>query len=332
MLFEDRLGIDVYRPIGMEWFTEGYWAINDLEDTAKQFLDLDAAKPKDGTPPLNRYTSKIQQKEGEYFVLDPGGYKAHRAATLDFFKANDFDYVLASIPAHVPLFKELIAKYKPNAKLIVQVGNNWRLEDYQGLNVLASIAPRVTWGVNVMFYHQEFDTKIFKRKPVKLTHKIHTYVNVLGNMPTAEHDFLYLERLLPDYEFKSYGGQCRDGNMNGPVELAKSMHEAEFILHSKPGGDGFGHIIFNAYACGRPVIARPSQYRAQLAEQLLVPGTFLDLDALGLRNCAEKIQLDERFNPDEIKQMGLRAAARFKEVVDYDKEGKEIEAWLTTLQ
>lgn len=25
ILFEDRLGWELYRPIGMEWFDEGYW-------------------------------------------------------------------------------------------------------------------------------------------------------------------------------------------------------------------------------------------------------------------------------------------------------------------
>jgi hypothetical protein len=40
MLFEDRLGMELYRPIGLQWLHRGYWAISNLKGTAKQFLDL----------------------------------------------------------------------------------------------------------------------------------------------------------------------------------------------------------------------------------------------------------------------------------------------------
>lgn len=320
--------MDVYRPIGMEWFEHGYWAINNQKDTAKQFLDIDAAQPKDGTPKLNKFVSHVEH-DGEYFVLDPGGVKGHRACTFDFFKENQFDYVVASIPAHVQLFQGLIAKYQPNAKLIIQMGNNWDIEKYAGMNVLASIAPQLT-SANAIFYHQEFDLKLFKPRVTHPTKVINSYVNVLHAMPSAYADFMELERLLPGYDFNSYGGQNRDGNMTGPRELANSMNEAQFILHSKPGGDGFGHIIHNAYASGRPVIARPSQYKDQLAEQLLVPGTFLNLDELGRAKtavCIKALTNDD----DALFRMGKAAAERFKQVVDYDKEAEEIKAWLKNL-
>lgn len=326
MLFQDRLGIDTYRPIGMEWFDEGYWAINDQADTAKQFLDLDAAKPKDGTPKLNKFVSHVRQ-DGEYYVLDPGGVKGHKACALDFFKNNTFDYVLASIPAHVDKYRELVEKYQPNAKLIIQMGNNWDIEKYAGMNVLASIAPQLTTA-NAMFYHQEFDLKIFSGQVNHPTKKISSYVNILQRSGQGWADFIELEKLLPDYDFKSYGGQCRDGNMDGPRELANSMHEDEFILHSKPGGDGFGHIIHNAYACGRPVIARPSQYKGMLAEQLLVPGTFIDLDHLGRTLAAQTIR---SMSDDDLDVMSRRAFKRFKQVVNYEKEAEDIKAWLGNL-
>lgn len=43
MLFQDRLGLSVFRPIGMEWFTEGFWAVNDQEDTASNSSDSSKA-------------------------------------------------------------------------------------------------------------------------------------------------------------------------------------------------------------------------------------------------------------------------------------------------
>lgn len=331
LLFENRLGIELYRPIGMEWWDNGYWAINNLEDTAKQFLDLEQAIPADGTPPLNTVAAG-NHAEGIYMVLDPGAQSAHKACTFNFFVNNRFDYVIASIPAHVELFKDLIAKYQPWCKLIIQMGNNWNLANYKGHNVLASIAPQPAPDVNVMFYHQEFDLKIFHKSPALPSKKIHSYVNVIKNTGVGWNDYRQLKRILDTkgYDFKAYGGQCPDGNMTGPVALARSMREAQFIFHVKPGGDGFGHIIHNAYAVGRPIITRPSHYKGQLAEQLLVPGTFIDLDRYGpgeIKNIIVRLTYDDR----GLRQMGERCAERFREVVNYMVEAKAIGAWLENI-
>lgn len=331
LLFEDRLEMELYRPIGMEWFNAGYWAINNQEDTARQFLDLDQALPKDGTPPLN-IAMAGNVSDGVYLVLDPGNVSAHRAATLDYFASHSFDYLIASIPAHIEPFKQLIAKYQPTAKLIIQMGNNWNILQYQGENVLASIAPQPAPGVNAMFYHQEFDLNVFLPTPVKNTKNIYSFLNIIQDSGIGWEDYKQLKRLLDGqgYTFKAYGGQCPDGNMTGPVELARKMREAQFIFHVKPGGDGFGHIIHNAYAVGRPVITRPSHYRGQLAEQLLVPGTFIDLDRYGpgeIKNIIARLTAD----PLHLKQMGEKASARFREVVNYEAEATKIGAWLASL-
>ena len=331
MLFEERLEMDVYRPIGMEWFHTGNWAINNLEDTAKQFLDISQAMPADGTPPLNIPVA-MNPADGLFMVLDPGGVSAHKACTFDYFINHQFDFLIATIPQHVEIFKELIRKYQPQAKLIVQMGNNWNLANYRDYNVLASIAPQPSHGANVIFYHQEFDTRIFAPSPTLPTKKIYSYLNIIQNSGIGWEDYQQLKRLLDTkgFDFKAYGGQCPDGNKTGPVELAESMTEAQFIFHVKPGGDGFGHIIHNAYAIGRPLITRPSHYKGQLAEQLLVPGTFIDLDRYGpgeLKNIIIRLTHDER----GLRQMGQRAADRFREVVNYDQEASDIAAWLMSL-
>lgn len=329
LLFEGRLGMQLYRPIGMEWFHEGYWAINNMEDTAKQFLALDS-QPVDNTAPLNR--ADWARSDGTYDILDPGAKTSHSACTLEFFKNNRFDYVIASIPAHVPLFERLIAQYQPHAKLIVQLGNNWDLQEYENHNVLASVAPQLGHP-NAMFYHQEFDLKVFHDTPVPAARKVYSFLNVIENSGIGWNDYTQLKRLMGrlGWEFKAFGGQCPDGNMNGAEQTARKMREAAFIFHVKPGGDGFGHVIHNAYAVGRPVITRPSHYHSQLAEQLLVPGTFIDLDRYG-RGEVKNILTRLMFDPEGLERMGRRAAQRFDEVVDYEKEAKEIQSWLTSLQ
>lgn len=329
LLFEERLDMELYRPIGMDWYNEGYWAVNDLEETAKQFLDFDQAMPTDGTPPLNMVGAG-NPKDGIYMVLDPGGTSAHKACTLDYFKNTKFDYVIASIPQHVGLFKTLVAKYQPKAKFIIQMGNNWNILQYQGENVLASIAPQSTPGINSMFYHQEFDLNIFNAETCKPTKKIYSFLNIIQDSGIGWTDYQQLQKLLKGYDFKAYGGQSPDGNMTGPVELANKMQEAQFVFHVKPGGDGYGHIIHNVYAVGRPPIIRPSHYRGQLAEELLVPGTFIDLDRYGPLEVVNIItQLTN--DPVALKAMGKRAADRFREVVDFAGEAHNIGVWLRTL-
>ena len=330
MLFEERFGYELYRPIGMEWWTEGFWAINDQPGTAKQFLSLEQAYvPGDGTPPLN-IVAKSNEKNGEYVCLDAGAETAHRACTLDFFKRNQFDYLIASIPAHVPLFKKLIAEFQPNAKLIIQQGNNW-VEDYDGENILASRAPTITDNLNnVVYYHQEFDLTLFKSNKPPLEKGIFSFVNVIQNTGIGWEDYKDLKKTMPGFRFKAFGGQCPDGNMTGPRAVADAMAHADFIFHVKPGGDGFGHVIHSAYAAGRPIITRSSHYNNQLAASLLQDGTYLHIDKLGRKGVAKDIKwLYE--HPEELEAMGNRARARFYDVVDYNAEAKEIWTWLQTL-
>lgn len=338
MLFEDRLDMELYRPIGMEWYDAGFWGINDDIKTAEQFLGMHQGYyPADGTPRLNvihkdidRIGPEDHEKADTLFVIDPGRLSYHKAARLKFFQENKFDFVVASIPAHVPIFKKLIEEYNPAAKLIIQMGNNWDMWQYAGENVLASIAPQMT-PANAVFYHQEFDLEIFAQAPIPTEKTIYSFVNCLRNYPQAQRDYDQNRRLLNDFKWGSFGGQNTDGNMTGPKELADKMAEAMFVFHSKPGGDGFGHIIHNAYAMGRILIARSSQYQNQLAADLLVPGTFIDMDKYSrgeLKNIIRRLS----YSPEQMKAIGDRAAARFREVVNYKKESEEIRLWLQKIQ
>ncbi len=331
-LFEERLGFDVYRPIGMEWFEEGFWAINNQIDTAKQFLEL-GSQSIDGTPPLNeRRAPKGTQgvMHDTFKVDDPGGLTSHWACTLDFFKRTKFDYLIASIPAHIPLFKRLIELYQPNAKLIVQVGNNWNIASFEGLPVLASIKPQ-PYGGPAFFYHQEFDTELFSPTPISSIDKAYSIVNCIEQKPEAWRMYSELKSHLEPkgWELKAYGGQCPDGNLQGAESVANAMKRSTFIINLKDGGDGYGHIIHNAYAVGRPVIISKNQYRGQLAEDLFVDGSYVNLDDYwSLEDAA--VYLDS-LTSKQIQRMGDAAAARFKEVVDFKKEAKQIGEWLKTI-
>ena len=59
LLFEERLDMALYRPIGMDWFDEGFWAINNQRDTAEQFLKPES-QALDGTPEYDAGRERIQ--------------------------------------------------------------------------------------------------------------------------------------------------------------------------------------------------------------------------------------------------------------------------------
>jgi glycosyltransferase involved in cell wall biosynthesis len=324
-LFENRLNHKVYRPIGLEWFVSGYWKINDQRDTAEQYLSVDNV-PKDGTPALN---TPLNHDGPEFYSFPREGY-TQKAVTFEEFLKMPIDIIIASIPAHIEPFQKL-AKIK-KAKFIFQVGNDWDFNSYYGLNVLASIKKReVPATTNAIFYHQDFDTAKFAVANPVTSRKIYSFVNVYQENHGFK-DFRALEKEAKQFGFKfsSFGGQCRDGNIEGPQAIADKMAEAMAIFHVKSGGDGYGHIIHNAYAMGRPVITRRSDYAGKLAGDLMTDETCIDLDHYSISQAATMLNR-MRINPEKLETMSAAAAARFKELVNFEEDAERIKQWLQTL-
>lgn len=320
--------MDIYRPAGLEWFNEGFWAINDNADTAKQFLDTQSAFVPDNTAPLNIVND---ESNGIYHIYDPGYESTHKAITLDAFKSMEFDFVIASIPQHIHLYQKLINQYQPKAKLIVQVGNNWSSNIVQGLNVLASVKPGLLDNSNVVYYHQEFDIDIFKPLNYKTDNSINSYINILQNMNQGWRDFTNLENLLVnEVKFNSYGGQCRDGSIAGASLLADSMNRNSMIFHVKDGGDGYGHILYNAYACGKPVIIRNSMYDNCLGQELFNDESSINLDGISIEDAAHKVR---KILSDEelLNSMSIKAYETFKNNVDFAYDAEKVYNWMGTL-
>ena len=161
LLFEKRLGFELYRPIGMEWATEGYWNVYNHPDTQKQFL-MDGYIPKDGTPPLNGI-SRIQ--DGIHYIKDTTHGGEQKAITLEQFKEMDIDIVIASIPAHIEPYKKLIHEFKPKAKFVFQQGNMFT-EVLSNLHTIPNLLSStvefpVPSSCHAVFYHQEFPVDPF---------------------------------------------------------------------------------------------------------------------------------------------------------------------------
>lgn len=334
MLFEGRLNGTCMRPIGIDWFPE-YWKINDLEVTAKQYLSLDQLyKPQDNTAPLNQI---IELADGVYECQDIAGGKPNKAISFEKFKEMKFDILIASIPQHIAPFQELIKLYQPQAKLIYQVGNSWDIPDnLQVKNVMASaIIPNVPHDINFIQYHQEASSDYRYIKKETLPDKnIYSFINCLNVADLFKQDwelFLEFEQRMKEWNFKSYGGQCRDSALAPDKVIANKMREARFIFHSKSKGDGMGHVIHNAFQIGTPPIVRKSDYKGKLAESLIIDGeTCITIDDKTSEQIIEEINYFSQ--PENYFKMSENAGQKFINMIDYHQEELLIRTFLENLK
>jgi len=326
LLFEDTLGWNLYRPIGMEWFYNGFWNIADPYpnpvDTASQYLDINNR----GYTPYVNLNGSNYIKDGVYYIWDGAEDIHHKGITFDQFNEMQIDIVISSIPAHDVSYKRLIREFKPKAKHIAQMGNIYQTTDAS--NVMCSTAPYpVSADKNVVFYHQKFDTNIFKYKePTNQLKEINSFVNLFP-MPEL---FNQYRSSLPEFKMKAFGASSPDGTITGNQNIADIMSQSSFGWHVKPGGDGFGHVIHNWFACGRPVITNGSDYYDKLASLLLEDEvTCIDLEQANYQQNVERIK--KWSEPENHIKMCQNASNRFKEIVNYDEEEKEIRDFLDNL-
>lgn len=324
-LLEDRLGHTLYRPIGMEWFEKGYWKIaepygNDPA-TAQQYLDVNSV-PSDGTPPLNQNPVKA---EGFRYVNESSNNVWHKAITLDQFLDIQPDIIIASIPAHIESFKKLIADYNLKSKLVYHIGNiSWHTQiPWDKVdNVMASVKEfPVPENKNVVFYRQEFNLDTFASNTSQRSGLITSFVNLL---PEKE-KFEKLHQAMPNYKFEAYGIGCPQGIVNKVSDLARIMRRSEFGYHNKPHGDGFGHVIHNWFAVGKPVIVNLKDYKDKLAGDLLEDGaTCFDLDR-GIEEVAKMIYY---MSDLEYFDMCNAVKDRFAQKVNFESDGEKVKSFL----
>lgn len=337
LLFEKRLGWEVYTQIGMEWWDEKLWNVFPARETAQQYLGLDHAM----NPPTDIRGAPLSPREilnanyenlgdGAYLVNDPVVAKPYAAMTLEKFSRTDFDVLLCSMPQHIEMWKRLQQMKGGKPKLIFQIGNSWGITgDIK--NVLASCAPvNVPPGVNAQFYHQEFDLDTYRYEPPTGTPKIYSFVHYMKGKDRMN---AFAAR-LPGWEVKSFGAGMEDSIMKAS-DLADKMREMAFGLHFKPEGDGFGHSLHGMFAVGRPPIIWGSHYRGKLAGQLMEHGkTCVDVESKELGafpSTQVPSYLKELVESGQHKAMCEAAHRRFKEVVDFDREEQEIRKFIDRL-
>lgn len=324
LLFEKRLGWELYRPIGLDWFSNGYWRIaepyNNAQDTINQYLSIsnqhwDSFKCLNGDYVLNNEI---------YHIFDGENKFHHKAITLETFKKWKFDAVISTYPSHDKRWKELKDLYQPQAKYVVQIGNEGQTTDESSV-LTSSYAFRGVAGQKVCFYHQEFETELFSPKDEADKNTVTSFVVLL---PERE---LYLkyQMSLPEFTFKAYGPGAIDGNLGTKELLASTMRSSMWGWHVKPA-DGYGHIIHNWYACGRPIITRGNYYAGKTGGLLLEDQkTCIDLDKHSFEDNLMLIRYWSK--PENYKTIRQNAINRFKEVVDFNKEASRVKEFLSII-
>lgn len=304
--------MELYRPIGGDWFLEGFWRIaesyNNYWVTVNQFLSVhQSEQPADSQHRLNP-TDIV--KNGVYHI----GWQ--RAIELQTFKEMEFDYIVASIPLHYREFTRLRNMYQPNAKVICQVGNQFDFPFEWATNIMSSTKyTDIPPNINKVFYHQEFSLEDFHHVPMRYTRKVSSF---LHQFSTRIDYPLWKEMrgVMGDWEFKQYGSGGTEAYPPTDVDVAEAMRDSDLIVHFKEEGDGFGHIVHNVFAVGRALLTKKEYYEGQMPFDLMLDGET----CLFWRDDKTLRWNVERILSHDLEEMGEKAHRRFTEIVDYDKE------------
>jgi hypothetical protein len=294
LLFEDRFGWDVRIPAGQDWWDQGIW--NFGRDTwgddrlARQFL-TPANLENDGAHPE----------------------RLHKLVTLDEARETDWDFVVASVPDNYRGYAKFAAEH--GAKFVIQAGNTNQWIDWS-LNPLvlnSSEMPLLGKGIT---YHQEFSLDDFRFSEPS-SEIVGSFVNCMDRMAC----WPYLAdamQLLPN-TFRIHGIDGIDGNVKPTKDVGTLMRSYGWAWHDKVTGDGFGHVIHNWAAVGRPLIGHGHHYAGKMAGPFWEDGvTCIDLDRHSVA------ELPELMAAADLSKMAHAIRDRFDELVDYDEEADRI--------
>ena len=316
-LFVERLGWELFRPVGLEWAENNIWLYSQNPPTQKQYLDLKAHE---------------LRKDGYYYWRDNAEEIDHKCLTWDQFRKMKIDYIISSVCQHEASFDLLQRNLKPEAALIRLLGNSGEPVDYNvSKNIIDTTnlykgredTKRVVW-------HQEFPKDLFYFTQPSKKIRIRSYLNCFNE--THYYDIWQrYKKEMPEVEWKMHGHNGDDGFISPVSALAQSMRDSSFVWHIKEHGEGFGHIIHNALAVGRPVITVKKHYEGKLVEPLLIDDvTCIDL---GLGDMEQNIRrINYWSKPENLVHMCRNARDVFDDHVDFDADFKNVKQFLKDIK
>ena len=343
LLFENRLGHQLYRQIGTDWNPD-FWGLNPDPELVECFLS-----EKDGrcAEMLSKYETLLGKEwavfslhlprigkitsagSGLYSIEDKSKDCTQTAITLEAFKAERFDLLISSIPQHFEKFEELRRRYQPHAKHIFHMGPpgvNWKIPD-MAKNVMLHSRPLGDVGkINHVFYRQEFNLKTFEAKiPARNPKIVRSYVYF------PETVRLWNDVGL-DWDFKIVGncqGPFRDIILKSS-KMAEEFANSGFTLHVKPGGESYGHTLHTSCAAGRPLIINRKDFEGSAGGALLTQETCIDISDKSPKRI--RGELIEAAEPATHLEMSRNVSKRFAEVVDFAADAEKIKLFLERLE
>lgn len=323
MLFEDRMGWELYRPRGDEWWKQPIWQFDKqmphFEAVARQYMD--------------GWTTDVDC--GDHWERRDAMYpeRVHKMLTMEQARDMRPDIVIATIAENEEGFHGFAREI--GAKFGIQLGNQGSFNRYDlaDFSLISTTRDRYPWTPYVV-YRQEFnlDDYCFEYPPSERDY-VGSWVQALPADAGEYGRFLAVANALPDLRMRYHGhvGPVDDfwgGNVTTSVELAAQMRGAGVGWHCKTWSDGYGHVIHNLFAVGKPIVGTVSYYKDKLAADLFVEGeTSFDVQT---HSQAETIDFIRRLTIDDElhERMSRASAARFREIVDFDAEAEAIRAMM----
>jgi hypothetical protein len=313
----------MYRPIGLDWFKEGFWKVWDQEATAQQYLSLELTTEWETLREIWLNTGNRMTPGGIYHIPDPHHGATYKGMLLQSAKDFKFDLVVSTMPQHFEPFERFRQRYCPRAKHVFQMGNMWGVPG-GCKNVLNSTSSE-TPGVHAVNYHQEFSLEEFHPGPCSQPESV-------ANLMHYQHhhcleDFNAVKSRLTAWRWMNYGA----GNEHGATVSGKhadAIRDVGFVFHCKRGGEGYGYNIHYAFACGRPMIVKRGLYEGMVSAPLFTDDTCVDIDALGHDGAAGKMVHIVNNWP----QYSENVRRRFDAVVNFDEEFIRIKSFLENLR
>jgi hypothetical protein len=327
-LLAARLGWELYRPIGMEWFEQGYWNHERKwhgDAVARQYL-----QPWHSDDLLHpEYWRRLDTSHGRQLKM----------LTLDQARHADLDLVISTL-AHNHEGMHRFAT-EVGATFGLQIGNvrfspidmqedRWDLAAFGLVSGRMPVEPPKPHVV----YRQEFALRPYTAPPRHERPVVASFVQCYPESPTYV-ALTSMAPTMPEFDWRVYGAygaapldEYAAGNIGVCSQVADAMADSDIAWHAKAWSDGYGHVIHNWFAIGRPVFGIESYYRDQIAGDLWIDGvTSIDIE----RRSADEVRAELRRlrdDPDHHLRMCEAAAARFREVVDFDAEADNIRAML----
>jgi len=313
-LLGDRLGWDVYTPVGDGWWDEGYWAFGrEAYGDARlrdQYLDTsDAAWSHWGA-----------DGDGLWLTHDRDyPERPIRGVELDRAREMRWDYVMPTVQDNQRGLHRFAVER--GARYLYQVGNtNQQIDQSLDPIVLASSEmPILGHGVR---YLQEMHAAYRWYEPDHPL-RIANFVNYATRtecwplMPR-------LWRRLSSFDWVLHGAGMPEGSLHPTTAVAIAMADANWGLHCKPTGDGFGHVLWGWAAVGRPLIGHASHYAGKLGEVLWRDlETCIDLDRHDTDEAADLIR-DISHDPERHYAMCRAMRDTFEAYYDPERDAQNI--------